>query len=195
MEERRLFVAASLSEEAIQALTALQEAGQAAEVGNQVRWLPAENMHITLHFIGDTPTDRVDAADKTLSGIPQRESIRLRLSHAGTFPGPKRPRVLWAGFDSGSDALTRLANDLSAALAKAGFPEPDKPFKAHVTIGYIRKQTHPAAARRIFQEITERTNGILGDGIWSEIAEYSLVESELRKSGAKHTVVKSYRFG
>jgi 2'-5' RNA ligase len=194
MAEKRLFVAVSLSADAVAALAELARAGDAAAEGNNVRWLPQENLHVTLHFIGDTPEERVGDAEAALEGLPGREAIDLKLNHVGTFPNPKRPRVLWAGFDEGTEALRALAGHVSGALVDAGFPEPDKPFRAHVTLGYVRKQTAPAVARRIFERIAETAPEVLGSGVWSRITECMLIESIRRPQGAEHTVRRRFGF-
>lgn len=193
MEHKRLFVAVNLSSEALQALGRLQDAGREAESFKEVRWLPPENLHVTLHFLGDTAAEELAAIESALQAAATAEPFHCRLAHVGCFPHPKKPRVLWAGFDEGSEELTALAEKVSSALVSAGCPAPDKPFRAHVTIGYIRKQTAPSAAKRIFSHLAESAPDALGGGKYSHVGEYSLVESKLSSAGAEHVPLFTVR--
>jgi 2'-5' RNA ligase len=99
----------------------------------KARWVPRENLHVTLKFLGrtwprlaDWVPEQVEAAAADVS----RFAARLR--EVGSFPSAKRGRALWAGFEDG-----RLIADLAAKI-EAGlvdeFPTEKRPFHPHLTV-------------------------------------------------------------
>jgi 2'-5' RNA ligase len=98
------------------------------------RWVPRENWHVTLKFLGRTwprllPLVEVACREVAGSVAP----FELRLSGLGVFPGPGKARVLWAGLDDRDGRLTEIAAGLDAALAKEFAPE-KRAFTPHLTV-------------------------------------------------------------
>jgi len=68
-------------------------------LGNEIiRWVPCQNMHLTLKFLGDIAASHVDFLKQMLA----REAVShpqfdLQISGLGSYPTSRRPRVLWAG--------------------------------------------------------------------------------------------------
>jgi RNA 2',3'-cyclic 3'-phosphodiesterase len=127
----RLFVALEIPEGVKDAAEAAFEPWR--EVFPKARWVPRENLHVTLKFLGRTwprltgwVPQQVEAAAAGVS----RFTARLR--GVGSFPSAKRGRALWAGFNE-SDPLTALAAEIEAALAEE-FPTEKRPFHPHLTV-------------------------------------------------------------
>jgi 2'-5' RNA ligase len=103
------------------------------EIFPKARWVPRENMHVTLKFLGRTwprLTDWVPAQVEAAAADVSRFTTRLR--GVGSFPSAKRGRALWAGFDD-TDSVTALAAELEASLADE-FPAEKRPFHPHLTV-------------------------------------------------------------
>ncbi|MCX8026105.1 MAG: RNA 2',3'-cyclic phosphodiesterase, partial [Thermanaerothrix sp.] len=63
-----------------------------------VRWVPPENIHLTLKFLGDVKADTIQHLIHHLPTITQAyPPFSLRLQGLGVFPGLRHPRVLWVG--------------------------------------------------------------------------------------------------
>ena len=155
-----------------------------------VRMIPDENLHLTLRFLGDTE----EALRRPLEAALRRSAagsapIRVRLAGGGCFPHLRNPRVLWAGLEDGTGALTELHRRLSAELDRLAFEPADKPFHPHVTIAYLRKGIDRAEARRTASAL----EAFRGDPIGVEAAfeTLALKESHLRRTGAVHTTVSA----
>ena len=122
----RLFIAVELSEEMKNALRRAQD--ELCDHGVRGRFTPAENMHLTLAFIGEVPdAEPVLEALSKVSFTP----FSLCLEGLGCFGD-----LWWAGMEA-SDALASLARTVRHALADAGVPFDRKRFSPHITL--IRK--------------------------------------------------------
>ncbi len=96
------------------------------------RWVPAENLHLTLRFLGHLESATLDRVREGLARI-REPRFRIALGGLGSF-GPRRaPRVLWMGLAEGCDECTHLAAQVEEACLAAGL-EPDRPFAAHLTL-------------------------------------------------------------
>lgn len=104
----------------------------------EVRWLSAENLHVTLKFLGETPAERIDAVRGALALVAATTApFAITACGLGVFPEPRRPRVVWIGLLAAE--VEPLARDIDTALAGAGFSPAARPFAAHVTIGRVRR--------------------------------------------------------
>jgi len=102
-----------------------------------VRWTPVGNLHLTLKFLGDVPSQQMPA----LIALLQEESANhatfdLLVSGLGVFPNPRRPRVVWVGCDGGP-ALGDLVKALDCQTARLGFAREERPFLPHLTLGRV----------------------------------------------------------
>jgi 2'-5' RNA ligase len=136
MENFRLFLGLRLSDAATDYLSC-----KMADLSESLifrNWTHPSDLHVTLHFLGDTPASRVPdigaaAADAAAATAP----FALALTEAGTFGPPSAPRVLWCGLAEPAaprGALAALHAALGARLAASGFAVEAKPFRAHVTL-------------------------------------------------------------
>jgi len=101
-----------------------------------LRWLPAEQLHLTMSFIGEVNAEREERLRETLATV-QVPAFFLPIKGAGTFGG-ERPSVVWAGVGKGHPHLFALHQHIQDAVLHAGL-EPDlKPFHPHITLGRAR---------------------------------------------------------
>ncbi len=99
---------------------------------NGVRWLPPENLHATLRFLGEIDELQVTEINKlilTLKGTP----VATTVSCLDGFPQRGRARVVVARL-AAAPLLETWAGKLAETLG-----EPDKPFVPHVTLGRSRR--------------------------------------------------------
>ena len=89
------------------------------------RFVPAENFHVTLAFIGEWPDP--EKVLKALENVTFKP-FTISVSGTGTFGS-----LLYARVTSGG-RLEKLASAVRKALKDAGIPMDPKPFRAHVTL-------------------------------------------------------------
>jgi 2'-5' RNA ligase len=100
----------------------------------KARWVPRENMHVTLKFLGRTWPRLVDwVPERIEEAAAGSEPFETRLLGVGSFPSAKRGRAIWAGFEDDQGRLTELAGGIDAALEDEFEPE-KRPFHAHLTM-------------------------------------------------------------
>lgn len=98
------------------------------------RWIPSENWHITLKFLGATRQILVPWIEETVGAVASAgPAIAAHLTSLGAFPTIGRARVLWAGVEESDGRLASLVSDLEAALANE-FRMEVRPFHPHLTV-------------------------------------------------------------
>ena len=134
----RLFVAVDLPHEAKEALRVVCRGVPEA------RWVPLEQLHLTLRFIGDADDAMFAAIKGALAGV-KCPPFDLALEGVGHFPPGKRARVLWVGMEH-NETLLRLAKEVELALETAGVSPEDRPFSPHITLARFREPIIGGAA-------------------------------------------------
>jgi len=186
---RRLFVAVDLDAACRRDLAAVIDtlARKGEEAGANVRWTPAANLHITVRFIGATSEPDLRRIMAVLDAPIAVAPFELEISGIGTFPGSGAPRVIWAGIARGADALSGVAREVEARLQKAGCAPDDRPFRAHLTLGRVRRGPPRAAkaARRILDGVPLACGPMMVDHV-------ALYESRMSPKGSTyHQVLRT----
>jgi 2'-5' RNA ligase len=128
MGKLRLFVAVPLP-----AATASMLAGRVPERAG-LRPLPAENLHVTVHFLGGVEEEAAAGLPQALAtAVAGQEPFTLQLAELVAMP-KRRPRMLWAALKP-DDRFTALA----AAVAEEVAPSvpaarPPRPARPHITL-------------------------------------------------------------
>jgi 2'-5' RNA ligase len=100
-----------------------------------------ELMHLTLAFVGYVPEAiRAPAEAALRAALTDRAAFRARLGGLGTFPSPRRPRVVWVGLAEGADEVRAVAEAVRQELTVHGVPFDDAPPVAHLTVARLRDE-------------------------------------------------------
>lgn len=128
----RLFVAFAVSDEALDEVDRAIEPWRGRFPG--ARWVPRENMHVTLKFLGRTvPSLETWVRQQVGTVAAGHGPVGSRLTGLGSFPSATRARVLWMGIEDPEEAFARLAGALDVAL-EASFAPETRAFSPHLTV-------------------------------------------------------------
>ena len=95
-----------------------------------VRWQHRDDLHMTLHFMGQVDAGRVDSLAE-LGAAQRLEGFDLVLDEIAYWP---KPRVLCAFPTLVPPDLIALQRKLSLGLETLGFTLDDRPYRPHVTL-------------------------------------------------------------
>ena len=174
----RLFAAVLLPAAVRADLTRATRALRALEGVRPVR---AEQLHLTLRFIGEVDRGlEAPLAREIAAATAELPGFAMCLRAAGVFPSHRRARVLWVGVEE-TPALAALQRSVEEAVVRAGVAPDPRRFRPHVTVGRIRRPPPPVglagAIARVRFEATV------------DVRRVSLMRSELLPRGARHTEV------
>jgi 2'-5' RNA ligase len=182
----RAFIAIELDDAVRAAAAEVLRSLREGPGGDAVRWVPPENLHVTLRFLGDIPPAQVPVLAGALAEIAAGQSpFRLRLGRVAGFPSARRPRVI--SCEVGPRApLEQLAEAVEQAVAKLGFEPEQRRFRPHLTLGRVRDRirAHPPV-----------TAPVTAAGEAQSVDAITLFRSRLGRSGATHTPLERISLG
>ena len=127
----RLFIAIPLPPDITRALAAARVALEAQ--GATGRFVPRENYHITLHFLGETDALK-DIADAMRQAVRDIRPFVLRLKEYGSFK-TDGSHTGFVNVTCDSEELNLLYESLESALWERGFSKNRGRLTPHITIG------------------------------------------------------------
>jgi 2'-5' RNA ligase len=136
MSERwRLFVAIELPEDARAAIVRAVEALPAVPA---IRRTPADQLHLTVLFLGAVAPDGVSLIEERLEGVAaEARPFDTTLTGFGAFPPRGPARTLWVGVRDADGSLAALSNAIRNAVLDLVVTE-ERSFRAHVTVARAR---------------------------------------------------------
>ena len=147
------------------------------------RWQTPEQLHLTLHFLGEVDGGQMRAL---IAGLAELEApaFDMELRGAGVFPPRGAPRVIWLGV-SEPDPIRLIHRRLGTILDQLGIERERRKFAPHVTVARLRRHADVDAAGR----------WVSGHALYRSAAfpvdEVHLYSSITAKRGAKYTIEAS----
>jgi len=169
----RLFCALTLPDEALDRVAEWQ----AQLAGDDLRTVPAGNLHVTLAFLGHRPARELDAIGHELE-VAAGAARPIALS-ARRYRETRSVGMLV--FDDEGGAAAALARDLTGRLERLGVYEPERrPWLPHLTVVRFRRPPRLAPA---VPELRVVPSGA------------AVYLSRLRRSGAEYVAVQRFGLG
>lgn len=145
-------------------------------------WLPpgskvtkAENLHLTLHFIGEIETSLSTTIQSELSGVAV-SPFDLNLSECGSFQAAGGKWIAWAGVEL-SGELSVLHMEIGTILSRLQIQVDSRPYRPHITLARCKK--------RPFREKVEIEGSF-------QVSSFSLMSSQLTPGGPVYSPVERY---
>ncbi|MBU0483003.1 MAG: RNA 2',3'-cyclic phosphodiesterase [Proteobacteria bacterium] len=109
------------------------------------KWVPADQLHLTLRFIGEVDGVMLNEIKGALAEV-KSHPCAMRLKGIGHFPPRKQPKVLWAGVED-HKPLVQLRNRIESILVRCGLEPEHRKFSPHITIARLRDTPISKVAR------------------------------------------------
>jgi RNA 2',3'-cyclic 3'-phosphodiesterase len=153
-------------------------------VDTLVRWVPPQNMHLTLKFLGDVSPNSIEFIKQMLR--TEAENIPcfdIHLAGLGAFPNLKRPRVLYVGIQAPA-ALDVMARGIESASRRLGYEPEERPFSAHLTLGRVKQNVNASEQQQIRRAIEGTQVDLPGT---ARVDSVHLYKSDLNPGGSVYT--------
>jgi 2'-5' RNA ligase len=178
-QEVRLFTGMSLKPEVRDCVTRVIT--ELSETIDNVRWVPSDNLHVTLKFLGlcqwSVVPEIIGVMKKAATHLP----LSLQIGEVGAFPSLGSARVIWVGAADLEGKAKKVYNVLEKGAERWGIPREKRNYRPHITIGRARKNT---------VRVTEEIAGSFCERLVLEVNDLVLFKSDLKSTGAEYSVLE-----
>ena len=185
----RTFVGIALDEHFADALALAADAiGEASPRWRQARWVPSQNLHVTLKFLGDVPVGSVeDIAQSLDEALRSRRRAELAFDSCCAVPDHTRARMIWALFTDPQGAVAELAGAVEDAVSVYDIPREERSFVPHVTMARAKRQKPVDLS--VLESGSSLTRSALGQDRVMSVGEATLYKSTLSRAGATYEIL------
>lgn len=156
--------------------------------GVPVRWVPVENIHLTLKFLGDVSESNLEMLKDVLKTVVENhQKFEMSVGGLGAFPKVRRPRVIWIGIESPPE-LAAIQRNIESETARLGYARERRPFSPHLTLGRVSRAANSRHVRRVAEVLKNVKVGFLGV---ARVEEVHLFRSDLQPGGAVYSIMFS----
>lgn len=147
------------------------------------RWVAADQLHLTLRFIGAVDGALFADIREGLATI-EAAPFSFQLQGAGHFPPRGRPRVLWLGVQA-DERLLHLRNKVNAVLRRLGLEAEKRKFAPHITVARLQDTPRSRLATFLAANNLYQSREIAA-------VSFQLYSSLVTAKGAIHTLEAEY---
>lgn len=185
---RRLFIAINASEPLVKTFppTLKKLKINADRRDMAVKWVPLENLHVTLAFIGERPSEDIPAIEEVMKLVSEKlPAFDLKIEDMGAFSSEQEARVLWLGVQN-KKILNHLRDELIAELDHRDllFREEFRTYIPHLTIGRLK---NPRSIKDMISPFKRKSFGKI------HINEIVLYESKIQGAFPVYTPILRYK--
>lgn len=161
--------------------------------GDPFRWTTADNLHLTLRFLGDTTAAQRVQVEETLAkivaGFP---TFHLAVQKVDAFPNLRKPNIIWLDFAGDLPVLIPLQQEIELAAQAAGFAAEQRAYTPHLTIARAQKSAAPAALAQAGEVLKNEIAAPTAAPRFFAVDQVHLIRSDLRPSGSIYTTLGSF---
>ena len=172
----RTFLALKLPQTIRNKLSAHAELISGHDKLQQIRWLPKENYHLTLAFLGNVDSVLINSLQLKLEqNLSYNKAVAFRFSEITPFPFSGTPKIAAAMLEH-SDVLMQFQHNTAKCVRAVGILLEHRRFRPHVTLGRLKSRSRKSIAFQPQQIILE--------GVSKKVV---IFQSELSPKGALYT--------
>ena len=172
----RTFLALELSQTIRNKLSTHAELISGHDKLQQIRWLPKENFHLTLAFLGNVEYVLISSLQLKLEqNLSSIKAVPIRFSEITPFPFSGTPKIAAAMLEC-SDELMQLQHNTAKCVRGFGISLERRRFTPHVTLGRLKSRSRKSLAFQPQQ--------IFLEGVSEKVV---IFQSELAPTGAVYS--------
>ena len=176
---RRLFIAINLPDNIKEKIE--------ANLRGKIRWLPPENWHLTISFLGYQPDEKIPAILKSIKETAANfKPPKIEFEKTILAPPDKPPRMIWlTAAKETSEKLAAIKNCLDDSLIKNGvrFKIEKRKYNGHLTLARF------STPIRNYENIRNCEKQFIFTA-----QSLDLMESHLKRAGAKYEILAKVDF-
>lgn len=154
----------------------------------RINWVPENNFHLTLRFIGDTTRQQLyNLVDGLDALAPMFSPYEIKVEGAGYFSAKGKPRVLFLKVIY-PEELQRLVSGVEQLVVETGFHPELKPFRPHLTLGRIKHLENSSRFIAILDSLPQH------EYQHQMVSEIILYQSILRPEGPVYKPIQKFEF-
>lgn len=189
MEVIRAFIAVNLSPDVLDKIEYIALDLDKRMNSVPIRWVPKENIHLTLKFLGNVSTANLEILKDILGKVvDNHHECDISVGGIGVFPKPHNPRVIWVGMKVPQE-LIHLQHEIEIETARLGYSREHRPFSPHLTFGRVSRNASAQDVQVIAKILEKYKVGFLGA---TRLRTVYLFRSDLKSEGAEYTPIYSY---
>lgn len=147
-----------------------------------IKWIDADQLHLTLRFLGATATSLLPLLAISLATIAKnQQAFPLRLKNLTYFPSPMRPQIIVLETDLPQELKT-LVGKIEAEMVRLGFNPEQRTFKGHITLARLKKRIPLCPALQALNQVMR-------------IEKIALLQSQTLPQGARYKILTEYELG
>lgn len=185
MQSIRAFIASDLSPNTKQLLKSILVEFQ-KKSDRHFRWIPLENIHLTLKFIGNIEFIKLEHLKTTLAAaVSRRPVIAYDLGGFGVFPNLDHPRIFWLGIKA-PIALNELVDTIEKNAANIGIHRETRPFTPHLTLCRFQQDMDKTSIRDFLNSLSPT---LLNFSCQDCVTNLTIYKSALTPNGSVYTPI------
>jgi 2'-5' RNA ligase len=191
MDSKRVFIAIEINPEIRHKLDEFILQLKVNKI-KSVRWVPIDNIHLTLKFIGEIDINREEQIIQVLKKVTLgQKPFTVEVCGSGVFPNIRKPRVIWVGIKAPLN-LAKLHQELDQDLSILGLPPEKGEFTPHLTIARISQNSTETEYQILAHALSRIQADLMGAFPVKSVA---LFQSILSPAGAVYHALARINFG
>ena len=149
----RSFIAIELNEETRKKLSIIQSRIEKTET--DLKLVNTANIHLTLHFLGNIDTSRIDILNESITVIVGKlPHFQIKPRGIGAFPNTKSPRIIWVGIAGDTTELMTIQERIGFELEKLNVAVEKRKFHPHLTIARVKSDKNKHIMAKTLEEFS-----------------------------------------
>jgi len=185
LEEKRVFLALNLPEEIKSEINYLL--AKLEKNVDYVKWVDANSLHITIHFLGNLTLDEIDELTKCLSNLAGcfNQEMTFAIGKINAFPNIYNSKVLFLEcFQQTGMSVIKLHKETLDEILKLNLEADLRRWSPHITLGRVKNKVNS----QIFSQYG------IKDKLIFKVNSFELMESNLTPAGAEYKIIKNFKF-